>query len=242
MRRVRGYTLIELVMFIVIVGVALSAIALVFQQSTAHSADPYVRQRGIAVLHAYMDEILHKRWNEITPVGGGCLVTGGGLCETVWAAGTAYALGDVVVSPGADGNLYQVIQAGTSGAAEPAWSDTADGGVTFAGGGAPPVRWLDLGDRTPAAIGPDGVENRASYDDIDDYNGVADAPPQFPDPAAGGGSSNMPGYAGFSVAVTVIQPANDWNGVPKEDVRRIGVSVTTPLGETLALTAYRVNF
>lgn len=76
----RGFTLIELVMFIIIVGIALAAIGLQIQTSVQSSADPLLREKGIALANFYMDEILRKKWNENTPTGGGCVQAGGIAC------------------------------------------------------------------------------------------------------------------------------------------------------------------
>lgn len=70
-----GFTLIETVMFIVIVGVAVAGVTIQFSQTVAHSADPLLRQKTIALANGIMDEIVRKRWDENTPIGGGCVVT-----------------------------------------------------------------------------------------------------------------------------------------------------------------------
>lgn len=74
--RQRGFSLIEIILFIAIVGVAMAGISATYVNATAHSHEPYLRQRALAVANAYMDEILRKRWNENTPIGGGCINTG----------------------------------------------------------------------------------------------------------------------------------------------------------------------
>jgi len=74
------------------------------------------------------------------------------------------------------------------------------------------------------------------YDDIDDYHGLNQSPPQN---SAG---VDMPGYAGFTRNVTGVQPAGAWNTIAAADVRLITVSVTSPSNESLAISAYRVNF
>lgn len=72
----QGFTLIELVMFIIIVGIAVSAVSLQFSQNVRHSADPLLRQQAIAIAHIYLDEITSKKWDENTPDGGGAAVPG----------------------------------------------------------------------------------------------------------------------------------------------------------------------
>ncbi|MDJ0807173.1 MAG: hypothetical protein QNJ78_10110 [Gammaproteobacteria bacterium] len=81
-----GFSLLETVIFILVVGVGLAGIVTLFVQNTRSSADPFVRERAAAVARAYMDEILGKRFDENTPVGGGCVETGSNSCTTYCAA------------------------------------------------------------------------------------------------------------------------------------------------------------
>lgn len=86
MNRRCGFSLIETVIFILIVGIALAGIVSLFVQNTQSSAAPFVRERAVAIVHAYMDEIIGKRFDEHTPVGGGCVETGSNSCTTYCAA------------------------------------------------------------------------------------------------------------------------------------------------------------
>ncbi len=53
----RGISLIELIMFIVIVSVAAAGILLVMNQVTMHSADPLIRKQALAVAESMLEEI-----------------------------------------------------------------------------------------------------------------------------------------------------------------------------------------
>jgi prepilin-type N-terminal cleavage/methylation domain-containing protein len=55
--RQRGFTLIELILFIVIVGIAVSAIGVQFNQNVQHSAEPLLRQKALTLAHSHMDAI-----------------------------------------------------------------------------------------------------------------------------------------------------------------------------------------
>lgn len=59
--RQRGVSLIELVLFIVIVGVATSAILGVMNLATSHSADPQLRKQALAVAEGMLEEITLAR-------------------------------------------------------------------------------------------------------------------------------------------------------------------------------------
>jgi len=167
-----GFTLIETIIVIVMVGALMAGMTVMFVENVGNSHKPYLRQKALAAANAYMDEIITKRWNENTPVGGGCVVTASGACVTV---------------------------------------------------GAPAM----------AAIGNDG-ETRATYDDVDDFHGLSESPQNSSGAA-------MPGYSGFTVAVSVTQPGANWNGAAAADVRLIKVDVTSPENETISLSAYRTN-
>lgn len=64
-----GFTLIEIILTIIILG-SLSLILIPFYQAIVHSPDPMIRERAVALGQAMMDEILSKRWDENSPVGG----------------------------------------------------------------------------------------------------------------------------------------------------------------------------
>ena len=61
-RRARGFTLIEVIIAIVIVGISLAAVMSVFIITSQHSADPMARQQAQMIAEAYLDEILLKRF------------------------------------------------------------------------------------------------------------------------------------------------------------------------------------
>ena len=100
----KGFTLIELVMTIVILG-TLSLILIPFFQSIARSPDPVIRQRGIALGQALMDEILSKKWDHNTPVGGGPICTGKSLLVRVQAVNIEADCGEAVWQATVPGSL-----------------------------------------------------------------------------------------------------------------------------------------
>ncbi len=54
----RGLTLIELVVFIVIVGVALAGVLTVLNYTTRHSADPLLRKQALTIAEALLEEVM----------------------------------------------------------------------------------------------------------------------------------------------------------------------------------------
>lgn len=66
--RPRGFTLIEVLIFIVVVSVAMAGILLVMNTSVAASADPVVRKQALALAESLLEEILLKSYDN--PVGG----------------------------------------------------------------------------------------------------------------------------------------------------------------------------
>lgn len=58
----RGFTLIEVIIFIVVVATGLAGILLVSNTVVASSADPMVRKQAIAVAESMLEEILLKEY------------------------------------------------------------------------------------------------------------------------------------------------------------------------------------
>jgi MSHA pilin protein MshD len=147
-----GVTLIEVIVFIVVVSVGLGALLIVFNQSVVNSVDPIVRVKALEKGQALMDEILARKFAENSPTGG-----------------------------------------------VPA-CDSAEGDAC-------------------AAISSD-----AQFDDVGDYHGYTD-------------NSDVR----FPVSVTVQAAGTDL-GIANGQARRITLSVGMPGGNSLTLSAYKVNF
>lgn len=86
MMRHNGFTLIETLIFIIVVGIGVAGIAQLYVTNVKESATPLVRERSSALAKAFMDEIMAKRWDENTPVGGGCVESGSNSCTNYCAA------------------------------------------------------------------------------------------------------------------------------------------------------------
>ncbi|GLS26719.1 type II secretion system protein [Marinibactrum halimedae] len=65
-----GASLVELIVFMVVVSTALAAVIGVYNQSVANSVNPIDQTRALECAQAKMDEILARKFDENTPTGG----------------------------------------------------------------------------------------------------------------------------------------------------------------------------
>lgn len=70
LRQPKGVSLIEMVVFIVVVSIALLALVGVYRQASIHNADPLIRTRALESAQSLLDEILSLKYDEKTPTGG----------------------------------------------------------------------------------------------------------------------------------------------------------------------------
>ena len=166
-----GATLVELIVTIVIMSIALVSLAMTVSYSASHSADSMIQVKVVELGQAYIEEILTKRFDENSPVGG-----------------------------------------------IPACSPL----TTSCG-----------------SLGADG-EARVDFDDVDDYHGLSDSPPQD---SLG---VDRASYVGFrvDVQVTYMTPAQilALNLDGTTDAKLIMVTVSPPVGTAIDFTVYKGNF
>jgi len=158
----RGISLIELILFIVIVSAALAGLLLVMNVNTRSSVDPLIQKQALAIAESLLEEIELQDFSP--PIGG------------------------------------------------------------FAGG------------TVATAI----QVNRASFDDVMDYNNFATTG-IYP---ADGSSAVLTGLDKYNVSVAVVNTA--WvvgaTTIPSSDVAQITVTVTDPKGQIIQAVGYRVNY
>ncbi|QEY14776.1 MSHA biogenesis protein MshD [Cellvibrio sp. KY-GH-1] len=65
-----GVSLIEMVIFIVIVSVAMIPLISADRQAMMHNVDPLIRIRAVEAAQSLLDEILALKYDEQTPTGG----------------------------------------------------------------------------------------------------------------------------------------------------------------------------
>lgn len=80
-RRQAGVTLVEMVIFIMIVSLSVAGILIVMTATTQRSADPMVQQQALLIAESYLEEILHKRFRDESPS------TANSICPTPEVAG-----------------------------------------------------------------------------------------------------------------------------------------------------------
>ena len=66
-RRQTGVTLVEMVIFIMIVSLSVAGILIVMTATTQRSADPMIQQQALLIAESYMEEILHKGFTDPNP-------------------------------------------------------------------------------------------------------------------------------------------------------------------------------
>lgn len=59
-----GFTLVELIIAIVVIGIAASGVLLVMNYTTAHSADPMIQHQAVAIAEAYLEEVLLQPYTD----------------------------------------------------------------------------------------------------------------------------------------------------------------------------------
>ena len=166
-----GFSLIEMIVVIVVLGLGLTGVTMVITETVQQSPKPLVQTRAMELAQTYLDEILPKRFDE------------------------------------------------TSGQGGVPRCDSTDNAAQACSG----------------AMGSEAGENRSTYDDVDDYDGLDNQPPVL---ASG---NTPPNFDDYRVQVSVTYAGGDL-GLANRSAKRITVTVTTPLGNSLPVTAYRVNF
>lgn len=113
-KRLAGFTLVELILFIIVISVAVVGVLSVMNVTVKSSADPMIRKQAAALADSILEEILLKAY--VDPDGGANLVEAGrstyddvddynGLTQTAFtdlpAALAGYTIGIMVATPAA---------------------------------------------------------------------------------------------------------------------------------------------
>ena len=210
-----GLSLIEAIIFILIISIGLTGIISVYLYTTRHSADSMLSLKTVELSQSLMDEILSKGYDENTPVGGGCVE---GYANTNCGSGTnaqALVVGNFGTNPGEtrsrfdDVDDYHNLAYCGDGVTNPDPLCTA--------GCLPPLDANRFIDQTETDI-------KANY--------------------AGYSVCIRVSFAGNELnAVTLVPPTfNNPANVTLYDAKRIDLIIRDPLDARLTFTAYKANF
>ena len=85
LHRQRGVSLIELIAFLIIVGIASGALFKAYNYSLVHSVDPLIELRALELAQAKLDDVLALKYDENAPTGGipACDTTAGIACSNI---------------------------------------------------------------------------------------------------------------------------------------------------------------
>ena len=78
--RQKGVTLIELIITIVIIGIAMSALVSALTTGISRSAQPMLEGKALELSQAYLDEIQAMRFDDQSPIGGGAVLAASNPC------------------------------------------------------------------------------------------------------------------------------------------------------------------
>jgi len=219
LRHNQGFTLIEIVITIVILG-AVAGILVPFFNAIVHSPDPEIRERAISLGQAMMDEIMAKRWDENTPMGGGPIITTTESANPGPACiATPCSCTDRISRYACNNPNYTL---GIIATPQPA---------------------------LPQAHFIPEEATRQDYDDVDDYDGWHEKD-SFQDPTDSTKTFSMPEYelwvsvryiASSNATGTIDQNTTAAPEGTTTDTKRVVITIKSPLGETFTFVAVACN-
>lgn len=212
----KGISMIELVIFIVIMSVALTGITLIYINTMHYSADPMVRIRSIELAQSTLEEILLKAYDDNTPVGGGCVFLANSRC---------------LFTPANPNNAtVTVLDNSVFTSAEEASRDSYDDVDDYHNKLYCGTNVMAAKTACPTFTCEPIIIDELGTDLSDKYSGYSVCITlRF----AGGASSEINN-------VSMITGSK--NDVDLNDAKRIDVTVTDPLNSRIALSAYRLNY
>lgn len=91
-----GITLIETIVFIVVISIALGTLLQVFNHNVVQSADPAMRISALEQAQSLLDDILARKFDQNTPTGGvpACGTSAGQPCAGIVPDGAYDDVGD----------------------------------------------------------------------------------------------------------------------------------------------------
>ena len=71
MNKHQGFSLVELIVSMVVIGIALPVLSQHIFRTSEHASDSFFQAKSTLLAQAYLDEILAMRYQEDSPIGGG---------------------------------------------------------------------------------------------------------------------------------------------------------------------------
>lgn len=138
--------------------------------------------------------------------------------------------------------LSSALSSGISRGATPGWESKAlelaqayaDEALAMKFDAAQPIGGGPLS--APCSISSDG-QNRADFDDVDDYNALSESPPQLIT-----NSVDMSQYQNYRVQISVSCAGTELGFSDNRYAKRISVTVFAPAGDSRVVSVYRGNF
>lgn len=210
----KGISLIELVIFIVILSVALTGITLIYLNTIRYSADPMVRIRSIELAQSTLEEILLKSYDHNTPAGGGCVQ---------FAANSNCPVG---APPNPTAATETVGLGNDAGETRATYNDVDDyHNKLYCGNNVVPAN------TACPTLTCENMENAPGNNISAEYEGFAICVQVS---FAGGAGTEINNVTVNSGAANVTVLTND--------AKRIDVTISDPLNSRIGLSAYRLNF
>jgi MSHA pilin protein MshD len=106
------------------------------------------------------------------------------------------------------------------------------------------VRCGELGTSCSTTMGSEGSESRATFDDVDDYDGLEYGSVYSQADIENSTGQTLTGYSGYSMQITVDNDQNFNGSLAGNDqtAKLITVIITTPTGNNITFATYRANF
>lgn len=161
-----GFTLVEMLIAIVVVSIAMSALMTALSSAVEDSPTPVIEVRALSIAQAYADAIMAMAFDDQTPNGGGAVASAS----------------------------------------------------------------------LPCVMSSEG-QGRASFDDVDDFNGVKDQPPVLVNQVI-----SQTNLSQFTVEVSVTCAGSQLGLAENYFAKRITITVTLPNGNTRLLSVYKGNY
>jgi len=87
------------------------------------------------------------------------------------------------------------------------------------------------------SLGSEGGEGRATFDDVDDYDGLNESPPRDIT------GTVRTGFDNFRAQISVVYDGNyDGSADSNESAKLITITITDPLENVIVFSSYRANF